>query len=219
MIQLRNCWFITGFFLLFTSCGNTNAKPTGATSKPKNMSTINSTNTDTITLGGGCFWCIEAVLLELKGVISVTSGYAGGSIKNPTYKEVCTGTTGHAEVVQVTYNNTEVSLPEILEVFFTVHDPTTLNRQGNDVGTQYRSVIFYHNENQEKISKDIVARLDSSGAYPSKIVTEVSPLTIFYKAEDYHQNYYNTNPEQGYCRYVIQPKLEKFRKVFPQKSR
>ncbi|HYG51322.1 MAG TPA: peptide-methionine (S)-S-oxide reductase MsrA [Flavobacteriales bacterium] len=178
---------------------------------------INMDGMETVTLGGGCFWCIEAVLLNLEGVQTVISGYAGGTTKNPTYREVCTGTTGHAEVVQVVYDPKKVSFEEILEVFFTVHDPTTLNRQGHDVGTQYRSVIFYNSPEQKKRAETLVAELDKSGAYSSPIVTQVAELTNFYKAEDYHQNYYNNNPEQGYCQYVIQPKLEKFRKVFPGK--
>lgn len=178
-----------------------------------------SSNTETITLAGGCFWCIEAVLLNLNGVQSATSGYMGGKIKNPTYREVCSGLTGHAEVVQVVYDPKVVSLEEILQVFFTVHDPTTLNRQGNDVGTQYRSGIYYHTEEQKKVCEHIVAELNKSGAYDHPIVTEVLAATTFYKAEDYHQNYYNNNTEASYCQYVIQPKLEKFRKVFKDKVR
>jgi methionine-S-sulfoxide reductase len=184
-----------------------------------NAPMANSENLDTVTLGGGCFWCIEAVLLELEGVQSVTSGYAGGTTKNPTYREVCTGTTGHAEVVQVVYDTKKVSFEEILAVFFTVHDPTTLNRQGHDVGTQYRSVIFYNSPEQKKRAETIVEKLNKSGAYDNPVVTQVSELTSFYKAEDYHQNYYNNNSGEGYCQYVIQPKLEKFRKVFPEKLR
>jgi peptide-methionine (S)-S-oxide reductase len=176
-----------------------------------------SANTDTITLGGGCFWCIEAVFLNLKGVESATSGYMGGTVKNPTYREVCTGTTGHAEVVQVVYDPKVVSFEEILEVFFTVHDPTTLNRQGNDTGTQYRSAIFYHTQAQKETAERIVAELNKSGAWSNPLVTQIVPASSFYKAENYHQNYYNNNSEAGYCQYVIQPKLEKFRKVFPEK--
>lgn len=175
---------------------------------------------DTITLGGGCFWCFEAIYQRLEGVESVSSGYSGGHIKNPAYKEVCNGTTGHAEVIQVTYNPTVVSLEEILKVFFKVHDPTTLNRQGNDVGTQYRSAIFYRNEEQKKIAEDIKAGLDKSGAFDSKIVTEISPFTAFYKAEDYHQNYYNDNKNSNpYCQFVIVPKLEKFEQYFSDKMK
>lgn len=171
-------------------------------------------NLDTATFGAGCFWCVEAVFLELKGVKSVTSGYAGGTTKNPTYKEICTGTTGHAEVAQIVYDPSVISYDELLEVFWQTHDPTTLNRQGADAGTQYRSVIFYHNENQKLLAEKYKKELDASGAWENPIVTEISPAPVFYKAENYHQDYYNNNKSQGYCQYVIQPKLEKFRKVF-----
>lgn len=168
----------------------------------------------TATLGGGCYWCLEAVFQRLEGVESVTSGFSGGQVENPTYKEVCTGKTGHAEVIQIKYDSSKVSFEDILKVFFTMHDPTTLNRQGNDVGTQYRSVIFYHNKDQKDIAEQIISALNESGAYDAKIVTEVTPFDTFYKAEDYHQNYYNDNKYQPYCAYVIQPKIEKFEKVF-----
>lgn len=169
------------------------------------------------TLGGGCFWCIEAVFQQMKGIQKVESGYMGGNTKNPSYRDVCSGNTGHAEVVQITYDKNQVSFAEILKVFFTVHDPTTLNQQGNDIGTQYRSAIFYTNEQQKNISTEIISALNNSNAYDKKIVTQVQPAQTFYKAEAYHQNYYNQNKEQGYCRYVIQPKLEKFEKVFADK--
>lgn len=172
---------------------------------------------DTIVLGGGCYWCVEAVYELLEGVTSVESGYSGGKVKNPSYEAVCSGKTGHAEVVQVIYNPQVTSFAEILKVFFTVHDPTTLNRQGADVGTQYRSVIFYRNAEQEKTSREIIKDLNSEKAYSSPIVTEVSPFTTYYKAEAYHQNYYFQNKEQGYCQAVIQPKIEKFEKVFKNK--
>ncbi|MCS7037105.1 MAG: peptide-methionine (S)-S-oxide reductase MsrA [Saprospiraceae bacterium] len=167
---------------------------------------------DVATLGGGCFWCIEAVFLEMKGVLKVESGYAGGHVPNPTYREVCTGTTGHAEVVQITYDPSVTSYADLLEVFFTVHDPTTLNRQGNDVGTQYRSVIFYHNDEQKRIAQE--AKKAAAQLWPKPIVTEIAPLDRFYKAEDYHQNYYRNNPSQPYCIYVVGPKVEKFRQKF-----
>jgi peptide methionine sulfoxide reductase msrA/msrB len=167
-----------------------------------------------IILGGGCFWCVEAVYLNLKGVLKVESGYSGGFVKNPAYREVCNGTTGHAEVVKITYNANEISLHRILEVFFTVHDPTTLNRQGNDVGTQYRSVIYFQHAEQEKIALAIIKKLEEEKVFSNKIVTEVKAFDVFYKAEDYHQNYYNLNKSQPYCQYVIVPKLEKFRKLF-----
>ena len=198
------------------SCNQTTSvsKPIMSTQKQLEM---NAENLDTITLAGGCFWCVEAVYQQLNGVEKVISGYTGGTIKNPAYREVCEGTTGHAEVAQIIYDRTKVSLKDILEVFFTVHDPTTLNRQGNDYGTQYRSGIFYNTEEQKLMSEDIIKRLDAAGAYDTKIVTEVTPLNIFYPAEDYHQNYYAQNSGEGYCQMVIQPKLEKFKKVFPDK--
>lgn len=169
---------------------------------------------ETITLGGGCFWCIEAVFDNLDGVISAESGYSGGNTKNPTYEEVSTGATGFAEVVQLKYDPTKTNLDEIFKVFFTVHDPTQLNRQGADVGSQYRSVVFYANENQKKTAQEIIAQLNHSKAYKSKIVTTLEPYKGFTKAESYHQNYYENNKTKGYCQYVIQPKLEKFEKVF-----
>ena len=169
---------------------------------------------ETATLGSGCFWCTEAVFLELKGVKSVVSGYTGGKVKNPTYREVCSGLTGHAEVVQVKFDPRVISYETILEVFWNTHDPTTLNRQGADEGTQYRSAVFYHSEEQRKIAEAYKAQLDKSGVFKNKIVTEITPASTFYKAEDYHQNYYELNPNQGYCQYVIRPKVEKFRKQY-----
>lgn len=168
----------------------------------------------TITLGAGCFWCVEAVFVELKGVHSVTSGYMGGHVKNPAYREVCNGTTGHAEVAQLKFDPSLVSVASILEVFWQTHDPTTLNRQGADVGTQYRSAIFFHDEEQGRIARELRSKLDESGAFSAPIVTEIVPATEFYPAENYHQNYYSLNGEQGYCQMVIRPKLDKFRKVF-----
>ena len=166
------------------------------------------------TLGGGCFWCTEAVYLELKGVVDVKPGYSGGHVNNPGYKEVCTGITGHAEAVQITFDPEIVSFSQILEVFFMTHDPTTLNRQGNDVGPQYRSVIFYHNEKQKETAEKVIAAFEQEQVYDKPIVTEIAPYDTFYVAEDYHLNYYNRNKSQGYCQYIITPKLEKFRKVF-----
>lgn len=174
-------------------------------------------NLETITLGGGCYWCVEAVYENLDGVKSVVSGFSGGKVANPTYEEVCTGTTGHAEVVQITYDKTVTDINEIFKVFFTVHDPTTLNRQGADAGTQYRSVIFYKNEEQKKAAQSIIAELNKAKVYNSPIVTKVEPFTKFYKAEDYHQNYYANNKNQPYCKMVIQPKIEKFEKIFKDK--
>jgi len=173
--------------------------------------------TDTATFGTGCFWCTEAVFQELKGVIKAVSGYTGGHVANPSYEEVCTGTTGHAEALEIIYDPTVITYDELLEVFWESHDPTSLNRQGNDVGTQYRSAIFYHNAEQKEKAEHYKAELNKSGAYDKPIVTEVTPYTKFYPAEDYHQNYYNTHGSQPYCYLVIRPKVEKFEKVFKNK--
>jgi len=166
------------------------------------------------TFGSGCFWCTEAIFDRVEGVKSVTSGYAGGSVANPTYKQVCTGSTGHAEVIQLTYNPNEISYDELLEIFWKTHDPTTLNRQGADVGTQYRSVIFYHNDEQKKKAEKYKEELDKAGIWKDPIVTQIVPFTNFYEAEDYHQEYYENNPNQSYCSLVITPKVEKFEKIF-----
>ena len=171
-----------------------------------------SSRTEVATLGGGCFWCLEAVYEELKGVEKVESGYSGGMVPNPTYRQVCAQTTGHAEVVQVTFDPEVVTFREILEVFFTIHDPTTLNRQGYDVGTQYRSAIFYHTPEQERIAGEVISELDAARVWDDPIVTEVTPFEAFYLAEDYHQNYFRRNEEQPYCQVVISPKVAKFRK-------
>lgn len=171
----------------------------------------------TATFGAGCFWCTEAVFLNVKGVSKVESGYAGGTIKNPSYREVCTGETGHAEVTQITFDPAVVSFTDLLEVFWNTHDPTTLNRQGADEGTQYRSVIFFHNEEQKKLAETYKKQLDAAHVFKNPIVTEISPFTNFYKAEDYHQNYFALNPNQGYCQIVIRPKVEKFKKQFASK--
>ena len=169
------------------------------------------------TLGGGCFWCTEAVFRELKGVEKVESGYSGGTVTNPSYEQVCTGKTGHAEVVQVTFDSTVISFKEILQVFFTVHDPTTLNRQGGDIGTQYRSVIFYRNNEQKAAAEQVLKETTAAGIWDAPIVTQVEPLKVFYKAEDYHQEYFENNPGQGYCRIVIAPKVRKFREHYREK--
>jgi methionine-S-sulfoxide reductase len=170
-----------------------------------------------VTFGSGCFWCTEAFFSELKGVKSAVSGYSGGRVPNPTYEQVCTGATGHAEVVQVTYDPRVISIPELLEVFWYTHDPTTLNRQGADVGTQYRSAIFYHTDEQRKQAEHYREKLDESGAFNSPIVTEITKFEKFYPAEDYHQEYYAQNPRAAYCRAVIHPKMKKFHKVFKDK--
>lgn len=169
------------------------------------------------TLGGGCFWCTEAVYKEMNGVVEVVPGYSGGHIKNPSYKEVCTGRTGHAEVVQITYNPEVVSFSEILEVFFKTHDPTTLNRQGNDVGTQYRSAVFYHNPEQKQTAEKVIELFQQDAVYDDPIVTEVTAFDVFYVAEDYHHNYFERNKNQPYCQFVVAPKVDKFKKIFKEK--
>ena len=169
------------------------------------------------TLGGGCFWCLEAVFEELEGVADVESGYSGGTVVNPNYRLVCEGTTGHAEVVRLEFDPEQISYREILEVFFAIHDPTTLNRQGNDVGTQYRSVIFYHDAEQQRVATEVIA--EARSAWGRDIVTQLLPAPAYFRAEDYHQEYFRHNPDQGYCAYVIAPKLDKFRKTFARKRR
>jgi len=180
---------------------------------------VSTAGMETATFGTGCFWCTEAVLESLDGVKKVVSGYSGGKVSNPSYKEVCTGNTGHAECVEVTFDPKVITYTDLLEAFFRSHDPTSLNRQGNDVGTQYRSVIFYHNEEQKKLAEQAKLELDKSGAYSKPIVTEITPAVKFYIAEDYHQNYFANNPDQGYCAFVIAPKLDKFKHVFKDKLR
>ena len=179
-----------------------------------NKETTMNENSALATFGGGCFWCTEAVFQNIHGVGKVVSGYSGGKIENPTYKEICTGTTGHAEVIQIAYDPKLVEYAKLLEVFFKTHDPTTLNRQGNDVGTQYRSVVFYHDDEQRKIAEQVKQRLDESGAFSGPIVTEISPISKFYTAEDYHQDYFNHHGYEPYCEMVVKPKVEKFKKVF-----
>lgn len=178
--------------------------------------TMNST-LQTATFGSGCFWCTEAFFLDVKGVQEVGSGYMGGKSKNPTYKEVCTGQTGHAEVIQLKYDASIVSYEALLEIFWNTHDPTTLNKQGADEGTQYRSVVFYHNEEQKKIAEQYKKQLATAGVFKKPIVTEITAASEYYIAENYHQNYYALNPDQGYCQYVIRPKVEKFKKQFASK--
>ena len=176
-----------------------------------------TTQLDTATFGGGCFWCTEAIFQNVDGVQSVTSGYAGGTVKNPTYEQVSSGTTGHAESVQIVYDPAKVPFKELLEVFWKTHDPTTINQQGNDFGEQYRSVVFYHSDEQKKLAEHYKHELDSAGIYDKPIVTEIVPYTNFYKAESYHQNYFNDHRNQPYCTFVIQPKVEKFKKIFKDK--
>ena len=186
-----------------------------ATGAQKDMKTKVTENiNEEITLGGGCFWCLDAVYREIRGVEKVLSGYSGGSVANPTYEEVCTGSTGHAEVVQITFNPRIITAEKLLQIFFVIHDPTTLNRQGADVGTQYRSIIFYRNQKQKDVIDKVIGELKKDKVYKNPIVTEVVPFQSFYAAEDYHQDYYSQNKEQGYCRVIINPKLEKFKKTF-----
>lgn len=166
------------------------------------------------TLAGGCFWCLEAVYDQVRGVTDVVSGYSGGRVRNPAYREVCTGNTGHAEVVQITFDPQAISFGELLEIFFAIHDPTTLNRQGADVGTQYRSAIFYHSPEQQAVAEAMIRQLTADQVWPSPIVTEVTPFTAFYPAEDYHQEYFENNPRQPYCQMVVAPKVAKFRQKF-----
>lgn len=200
------------FLIVGNSCGQK--------SKQEKSTMVNQPVKDGLalaTFGSGCFWCTEAIFLNVEGVEKVVSGYTGGKVKNPTYKEVCSGLTGHAEVIQVHYDDKKVSYDELLEIFWKTHDPTTLNKQGADEGTQYRSVIYYHNADQKKLAEEYKQKLDDAGAFNNPIVTEISPLSTFYIAEDYHQNYYNLNGDAPYCSYVIQPKLDKFKKVFKEK--
>ena len=175
---------------------------------------MENNNLETATLGGGCFWCTEAVFDNLQGVEDVVSGYSGGHTENPTYQEVCSETTGHAEVVQIKFNPNEISFKEILQVFFGTHDPTTLNRQGNDIGTSYRSAIFYHNDGQKRIAEETIEEIENEGVFDDPIVTEVTEFTNFYPAEDYHQEYFAKNPNQPYCSAVVAPKVSKFRQKF-----
>ncbi len=184
------------------------------TSNSKIMENI---NTDTATFGAGCFWCVEAVFQQLDGVLKVTSGYSGGHIPNPTYEQVCTKTTGYVEVCRIVYDPSKISFDELLEVYWKVHDPTTPDQQGNDKGPQYRSVIFYHDKEQKDKSENYKSLLNKSGAWDKPVITDIEPIKNFYEAEQYHQNYFNANPDQMYCRYVIQPKVEKFEKIFKDK--
>lgn len=198
------------------ACGKTKPKSNSMTSTTTNNN-ITKPDSATATFGAGCFWCVEAVFQQLEGVDTVISGYCGGNEPNPTYREVCYGNTGHAEVCRIVYNPQKISFNDLLQALFMSHDPTTLNQQGADKGTQYRSVVFYHNDEQKAEVEKVIAQLGEAKVFDSPIVTEVSPLQPFYVAEDYHQNYYNQNGNEGYCRVVIKPKLEKFKKVFAHK--
>lgn len=207
---------ITFTAIFFESCAQSSQKQTEIKNDSKPIAKMEN-KLDTITLGAGCFWCVEAIFQDLKGVEKVTSGYSGGFVKNPAYKEVCNGTTGHAEVCQLIYDPKVITFPEILQVFWETHDPTTLNQQGNDYGTQYRSAIFYHNDEQKKLAETYKEELNKSKAFEKPIVTEITAYTNFYAAENYHQDYFNLNGEEPYCRFVIQPKVDKLRKVFKDK--
>ncbi len=206
--------------LFITACGQnkpTSTKENMTQSSQSDQSKQSVGNIDTATFGAGCFWCVEAVFQRLNGVLSVKSGYSGGNVKNPSYKEVCNGSTGHAEVCQIIFDKNKIHYEELLEVFWKTHDPTTMNSQGNDFGTQYRSVIFYHHLDQKQLAEKYKSELNAAKVYDNPIVTEIAPLTNYYPAEDYHQNYFNQNGSEGYCKFVIQPKVEKFEKVFKQK--
>lgn len=207
------------FILLLTTCFTAFASSAHAnkTTKQAEAENVKIKGLDTATFATGCFWCTESKFQQLKGVIKVVSGFSGGHVANPSYEEVCTGTTGHAEACNIIYDPSKISFDELLQAFFVAHDPTQLNRQGNDVGTQYRSAIFYHNAAQKEKSNYYITKLNAEKAYKSNIVTQVVPYKVFYKAEDYHQNYFSRNGDQPYCKYVIQPELEKFKKVFKNK--
>jgi peptide-methionine (S)-S-oxide reductase len=218
----RFIYLLSGLFLGtgFSACGQTNTTTSSDSIKTdtnKIQVTTSNPVLDTATFGAGCFWCVEAQFQLLEGVISVSSGFSGGPSKNPTYHDVCTGTTGHAEVCNIVYDTTKISFDELLAAFWQCHDPTQLNRQGNDQGTQYRSVIFYHNDAQRTKAEYYKKELTDKNTWGKPIVTEISAFTVFYKAEGYHQNYYNENSQQGYCQYVIKPKVEHFREVFGDK--
>lgn len=206
--------FTVAALLSLTSCAN---KKTTVIPNDSIMPVTQLANADTVTFGTGCFWCTEAIFQMVDGVLSVESGYSGGNVKNPTYEQIGTGATGHAECLNIAYDTTKVTYDELLEIFWQTHDPTTLNRQGNDIGPQYRSVIFYRTPQQKLVAEKYKSALDASGAFGGPIVTSFEPMTTFYKAENYHQNYYNQNGSQPYCQYVIRPKVEKFQKVFKDK--
>ncbi len=215
-----NNTMIIGLLLIFTGCSSSHGNDNNSrlkTNKQLNNEDMTDTNLEKATFGAGCFWCTEAIFERVKGVKSVSSGYSGGTVKNPAYREVTTGRTGHAEVIQLTYDPAEVSYAELLEIFWKTHDPTTLNRQGADVGTQYRSAVFYHNEEQKELAEKYKKELDAAGIWENPIVTEITAFEAFYKAEDYHQDYYEQNSRSPYCNLVITPKIEKFESVFKDK--
>lgn len=219
---MRKAWrgALYGVLVLLICCDSRTQPP--STSHVSVVPSVNRTMNDSLevaTFGSGCFWCTEAIFSRLEGVVQVVPGYSGGTVPNPTYEQVCTGTTGHAEVCQITYDPRRISYDELLEVFWKTHDPTTPNRQGNDVGPQYRSVIFYHNEYQRERAEHYKRLLDSSGIFPAPIVTEIVPFGAFYPAEEYHHRYFERNPDKAYCAFVIRPKVEKFEAIFRDKLR
>lgn len=214
-VNMKSLLFLTIIFMTVIGCGESTSQ--NKNTQKEDMNLAEDKNLEKATFGSGCFWCSEAIFERVKGVKSVESGYSGGTVDNPTYEEVCSGTTNHAEVVQITFDPKIVSYDELLEIFWKTHDPTTLNKQGADVGTQYRSVIFYHNDNQKKKAESYKAELTKEKIWDDPIVTEISPFTKFYSAEKYHQNYYDLNPNKGYCSFVITPKIEKFEKIFKDK--
>ncbi|MFZ1279652.1 MAG: peptide-methionine (S)-S-oxide reductase MsrA, partial [Ignavibacteriaceae bacterium] len=217
-MRMKNKLKITFTTLLimisFISCNESKSQ---ANEEMKNIMNDNNPNLETATFGSGCFWCTEAIFERVNGVIAVVSGYSGGTVEDPSYKEVCDGTTGHAECTQITFDSSVISYDELLEIFWKTHDPTTLNKQGNDVGTQYRSVIFYHNDAQKQKAEFYKNKLIEEKIWDKPIVTEITKFDKFYPAEDYHQEYYDNNPNQGYCSFVITPKVEKFEKIFKDK--
>lgn len=224
ILTLKIAATLVAAIFIITACGQNKTTNPATMETKQTTSKANSENSseqtiDTATFGAGCFWCVEAVFQRLEGVISIKSGYSGGTVKNPSYREVCSGTTGHAEVCQIIYDKTKISFDELLEVYWKTHDPTTLNSQGNDFGTQYRSVIFYHNEEQRLKAEKYKKELNEAKVYPNPIVTQIVAFTSYYPAEDYHQNYYNQNGNEGYCKFVIQPKVEKFEKIFKDKMK
>ncbi|NHM02148.1 peptide-methionine (S)-S-oxide reductase MsrA [Flavobacterium difficile] len=208
---------LSSFLSLFSCTNKAQTTEKKSNVKLENQKVIMNDSVQVATFAGGCFWCTEAVFLEVKGVEKVVSGFTGGFIKNPAYREVCNGTTGHAEGIQITFNPKEVAYEDLLEIFFATHDPTTLNRQGADVGTQYRSAIFYHSPEQKEKAEKYIQLIEQEKLYANPIVTQIEEASVFYNAEDYHQNYYNQNKEQGYCQYVIAPKLDKLRKYYKSK--
>jgi peptide-methionine (S)-S-oxide reductase len=208
MYLLVSCFFAV---IAFIACAQQQPSPAMSTAS---LNSFSSVKTDTATLGAGCFWCVEAVFQQLDGVLKVTSGYSGGTVANPTYEQVCEKKTGHVEVAQIIFDPSKISYDELLEVFWKTHDPTTPDQQGNDRGPQYRSVVFYHNKQQKQVAEKYKTELNKEQVYPGPVITGIEPLKNFYVAENEHQNYFNSNPDQPYCRYVIQPKVEKFQKIF-----